>query len=266
MRSSEKIVKAAIKLARHNPYNQITFADVAKEAGVHWTTVKRYFGSKDAMKTFFKEKQKNSSQTYSDTPTKILEAARKTFARYGYENTTLDQVAEEAGMTKGAVYWHFSSKSDLFLALIDQSLKKLIRGMSSQLQDVFSSSEPKQALQQLFESELTSCNRDQGEKPLLFFEFISKSREPEVRDKLSASFGQLFEETAETVREIQNKYLISSNLNANELAVTMHALINGAVLMWLIAPEKISLPALSEELAKVIWNGIKPDENLVLSD
>ena len=49
----------------------------------------------------------------------LVEAAAKVIARRGYEKASLDEVAEEAGYTKGAVYSNFKGKEDLFLATID---------------------------------------------------------------------------------------------------------------------------------------------------
>lgn len=49
----------------------------------------------------------------------ILSAARPLFARHGYDGTSLDEVARDAGFTKGAVYYFFRSKEALFLSLLD---------------------------------------------------------------------------------------------------------------------------------------------------
>tara|TARA_B100001115_G_C15835794_1_gene417877 strand:- start:1744 stop:2346 length:603 start_codon:yes stop_codon:yes gene_type:complete len=49
----------------------------------------------------------------------ILKAAMKIFVVNGYTNTKMDDIAEEAGFSKGAVYHHFSSKNELFFSLID---------------------------------------------------------------------------------------------------------------------------------------------------
>lgn len=53
------------------------------------------------------------------TRQKILSAAERVFYAKGVSNTTLEEVAKEAGVTRGAIYWHFSNKTDLFLALHD---------------------------------------------------------------------------------------------------------------------------------------------------
>ena len=52
----------------------------------------------------------------------LLEAAARVYARRGFESATLDEVAEEAGFTKGAVYDHFGSKEKLLFALLDEYL------------------------------------------------------------------------------------------------------------------------------------------------
>src|SRR2546429_5041152 len=52
----------------------------------------------------------------------LLEAALQVFAERGYRDASVDEVAERAGYSKGALYWHFSSKDDLFFALVDERI------------------------------------------------------------------------------------------------------------------------------------------------
>jgi AcrR family transcriptional regulator len=54
----------------------------------------------------------------------LLEAAERIFLKSGYRGATLDAIAAEAGFTKGAVYWHFRSKEDLFLELLGQMMQR----------------------------------------------------------------------------------------------------------------------------------------------
>jgi TetR/AcrR family acrAB operon transcriptional repressor len=48
---------------------------------------------------------------------RIVESARQVFSRAGVTNTSLEEIAQEAGVTRGAVYWHFRDKADLFRAV-----------------------------------------------------------------------------------------------------------------------------------------------------
>lgn len=50
----------------------------------------------------------------------ILNAALELFHDRGYSRTTLDQIARKAGVTRGAIYWHFKDKVDLFVAIKDE--------------------------------------------------------------------------------------------------------------------------------------------------
>lgn len=53
-----------------------------------------------------------------ETRERILEAALELLSEKGYDRTTFVDIADRIGLTKGAVYWHFASKQELFLALI----------------------------------------------------------------------------------------------------------------------------------------------------
>jgi AcrR family transcriptional regulator len=59
-----------------------------------------------------------------DARVALLDAALEVFSERGYRDASVDDVAERAGYSKGAVYWHFSSKDDLFFALWDERVDK----------------------------------------------------------------------------------------------------------------------------------------------
>jgi AcrR family transcriptional regulator len=63
----------------------------------------------------------------------LLDAAREVFVRDGFHGTSLDAVAEAAGLTKGAVYSRFDSKADLFLALLEERITERIGQVESVL-------------------------------------------------------------------------------------------------------------------------------------
>ncbi len=55
----------------------------------------------------------------------ILEVALKIFAKKGYENTTLDEIAKEVGITKPAIYYHFKNKNELYNFIFQEHFKRL---------------------------------------------------------------------------------------------------------------------------------------------
>src|SRR5215470_19221034 len=62
----------------------------------------------------------------------LLAAARRVFLERGYFAATLDQIADEAGFSKGAVYSRFASKADMFLALLEDRIAERA-GQNAQL-------------------------------------------------------------------------------------------------------------------------------------
>lgn len=64
-----------------------------------------------------------------ETFDKILAAALDLFVSRGFEGTTVDEIAAAAGLTKGAIYFHFATKDDVLLALLDQVEKNFVDPM-----------------------------------------------------------------------------------------------------------------------------------------
>lgn len=63
---------------------------------------------------------RRTKQESERTRRQLLTAARRVFARHGVTRTTLEHIAREAGVTRGAIYWHFANKRELFRAMRDQ--------------------------------------------------------------------------------------------------------------------------------------------------
>ena len=54
----------------------------------------------------------------------LLDAALNVFSHKGYAQSSLEEVAREAGVTRGAIYWHFSNKFEMFYAVLQELYKK----------------------------------------------------------------------------------------------------------------------------------------------
>jgi len=63
---------------------------------------------------------RRTKQESERTRQEILAAARRVFARQGVTRTTLEEIAAAAGVTRGAIYWHFANKTELFFAMREQ--------------------------------------------------------------------------------------------------------------------------------------------------
>ena len=154
-------------------------------------------------------RRRTQTERRAETRARLLAAARRTFARYGYHATSLDRVSENAGCTKGALYDHFGSKEGLFLALLDQQFATRIE--QAQQSD---SHPPSKAMP--FDREFA----------LLFLEFVcAAGRDAKLRRRLATRLHELRSHTAERVGDLQ-------------LAAALGAAANGASIEALIFGER----------------------------
>jgi AcrR family transcriptional regulator len=110
----------------------------------------------------------------------LVAAAAKVFTRRGYDNASLDEVAEEAGLTKGAVYSNFKGKEDLFLATIDTHFEERLQSIKRVMQEEPDEQGTAHAAGMDFMDKL---NRD-PDYFVLFFEFWAYAqRNPGVKKK-----------------------------------------------------------------------------------
>jgi AcrR family transcriptional regulator len=100
------------------------------------------------------------AQRRQQTRDRLLDAAGQVFARRGFHAATVDEVADAAGYTKGAVYSNFATKDALFLALLDQRLAAQLQQVEA-LYAIESSEELLAALRGRTEQEFAAA-RDFG--------------------------------------------------------------------------------------------------------
>jgi AcrR family transcriptional regulator len=127
----------------------------------------------------------------------LVAAAAKVFSRRGYDKASLDEVAEEAGFTKGAVYSNFKGKEDLFLATIDAHFEERLAAIKRVMQEEPDEQGTAHAAGMDFMEKL---NRD-PEYFALFFEFwayaqrnsaVKKKFLPRVQ-RFRSALAELFE-------------------------------------------------------------------------
>lgn len=115
------------------------------------------------------------------TRLRLVEAARSLFTGLGYEKATIDDVVREAGYSKGAYYFHFSSKEDVLLALVDDWAES----RSQQLERAEDSHPPDIALRSLLETLLSPEATEDGDAQLLLEFWAQGERNPRVSRRLA---------------------------------------------------------------------------------
>ncbi len=128
-------------------------------------------------------KRLTREESKTATRERVLEAAAEVFARRGFHGASVEEVAETAGFSKGAVYSNFESKEDLFLALLDQRLDAQMEAFAAAFETEHT---PKARLDAL--SRLRTPTLDSGpDWCLLATEFwLYAARDPKVGPRLAA--------------------------------------------------------------------------------
>ncbi len=115
------------------------------------------------------------------TRARFIQSAEKIFARDGFEAAKLEEIATDAGYTRGAFYANFDSKEDLFFALLEREVSARIKNARKQLDKIRDPAKKLHALRGYFVEK--ACDRRWS---LLALEFkLFAIRHPEVKNRLA---------------------------------------------------------------------------------
>ena len=81
------------------------------------------------------QNMRRTKEEAEQTRNAILEAAVDVFTEKGVARATLEQIAKAANVTRGAVYWHFKNKTDIFMALHDELHRPFIQDLVDGLEN-----------------------------------------------------------------------------------------------------------------------------------
>jgi AcrR family transcriptional regulator len=131
------------------------------------------------------------------TRTALIDSAMEVFGRRGFEGASLDEIAENAGFTRGAIYKNFASKEELFFAVMDHFNEKAIAAFDDQLGGDFTHLD--------FSALAHTWRRLQGEwiKPLDAEFELYALRHPEVRERLRTHHQETIDRVSAFIEEQQ---------------------------------------------------------------
>jgi len=197
------------------------------------------------------------AQAKVQTRERLLEAARRVFVERGFHATTLDQVAEEAGHTKGAVYSAFESKADLFLAILEERVFRRVGELRRIGARVRSLDELTQAGERLWIATL----RNEREWSLLLVEFeVYAARDAVLRERLADILGRLRSAMCETIEAVASASGEHLPVPAEQLTVATLALSNGIMLEGLTGATADAVEAFRSAFALFLRGASAPGD------
>ena len=158
------------------------------------------------------------------TRRRLLDAAAEVFAHRGFEATSLDEIAEVAGFSKGAVYSNFAGKEDLFLSVLDEHVSRQMLDIRGDIDVTRAPGE------QVMEAGQRFMDLFQRERAwyLLSFEFLAyAARNPEFQVEFAARQRAQREAVVAMLEENSAAMDIPMSLPPQRMAVALEALANG---------------------------------------
>jgi TetR/AcrR family transcriptional regulator len=114
-----RLIQAAQQLAKERPFDEITIEDIIKIAELSRSAFYYHFaGGKEELRAELVGCGLLPETPTQDTRQVVLEAALRVFARSGVSAATLDDIAAEANVSRGALCWHFHNKEELLSGII----------------------------------------------------------------------------------------------------------------------------------------------------
>lgn len=193
----------------------------------------------------------------------IARAALELFLLKGYENTSLNDIADAVGLTKPAIYHHYESKHVLFHEVLTLFFDGMKEWSAARLR-------PCRTLEDLMRTMLTSIGRfrdvanillekDTAGAPYSFTElFLTASRrDPDIRRRIEEGFVETRRLIAERIRAAQESGEIRGDIDCEVAALELHAVIEGVSLLSHM-DHSIDIDTAGARLFENTWRMLSP--------
>jgi len=191
------------------------------------------------------------------TRANLLKTALSVFSAKGYAAATLDDVAKAAKVTRGAIYWHFKSKADLYNTLI-QELSA--RGTTVVQQALAEGGTLIEMLRRIFVRQCALIEDDKEARAVMELALFKTGLDPELqagRRKQIDEGNALIAGIAGAMQAGVMQGILRNDMDSSDMARAFIAFENGAIQQWLASPKSFSLKTSAESFADILIAGLK---------
>ncbi|MEA5079299.1 MAG: TetR/AcrR family transcriptional regulator [Anaerolineaceae bacterium] len=176
-----------------------------------------------------------------DGKKRIIQAAQRLIAQRGVEKTSMRDIAEEAGITTGAIYYYYKSKEDLLYEVMDYAMAITANIMEIRKE---SAPPPNQLLDEIARQVTRRLKVGSARRLRFYLAYQAALGDEELRKKFADDYSAQAQRTAELFNYV---FEMESQPQDKYLAILMIAALDGLNLQQFIG----TLPVDSEEIAKV---------------
>jgi AcrR family transcriptional regulator len=196
-------------------------------------------------------KRLTRAESKARTRERLLDAAARTFARKGYAGASVEEIAESAGYSIGALYSNFGGKQELFLELMAGRASRRRRAMVAEI--LQADDDPVEALAEL----LQRTGSPDPDLMALRAEFwLYAVRNPEAMGALTAQRREQIDALVEVVSAAMSRLGIPEGVSATAVATVSLAMFQGLMRQRRIDPERVSGELLAQGL-RWLFAGLK---------
>lgn len=184
----------------------------------------------------------------------IAEAAVEVFSENGFSETTVQQIADEANISKGSIYLYFDSKSDILLKIFSYFEEALHETFDRKLN---SSKEPNVKIKELI-FDLSYIVQENRPTIKVLFDFWSHSLHSSNQEQFDFSgfYNRLREKLNKLLQDGTDKKIFREELSENISSVLI-GFFEGQLIQWLVDPDSPPLDEIKESGFDMIMKGIK---------
>ncbi len=195
-----------------------------------------------------------TQEDYNEIHEKIMSAAERLFAQKGYNGTSMNDIVEASGQSKGAIYNHFKSKERLFLSLLE---KQTMLGLN-QLKGSFASEETAvEKLRKVLDLTMVNscdCPSEVGRMQIEFM--IAASRIKSLTLDMKNRYNTIHAFVRELIDEGINNGEFKSEVDSESLTSLLYATLEGLGLQYATLGIEFDSQRLKDVLLKVVFEGI----------
>ena len=192
-----------------------------------------------------------------ETVARILTASTQLFVAHGYNGTSIAAIAKATGLTKGALYAHFSSKEDLLLTLIKKFEVEFLDQLISEVQEAKGGALDK--LQHYFN--FAAIFAEENRELCLLATIISAEFSGADHDRFDSEFRRIYFKYARFLRRIVEvgklQGVIDPDVDTHTVAYTIIAFHDGVLLQWQRSRDVLEGPLFVKTFRQLLFHGIE---------
>jgi len=190
----------------------------------------------------------------------ILDAAEQVFLERGVAHSSLERIAQRAGVTRGAIYWHFKDKSDLFSAMLERVRLPMADLAETYRRDDAYALDPLGMLEELCRQALTRLEENETYRNV----YRILMNRCEFAGDMNPAFERQLEIDAENLRKVEADFSqaravgqLASGIQPRIAARTLYSLMHGIYLGWLRAPDSFAVREDGAVILELFFEGLR---------